>query len=318
MSQVGAIATNFHEGSRSEYLAQYIFSGFGTSVPIPHQEDAGFDIYATLTEERGRRSWPLFHYTVQVKSTSDAWMLRSTDSVRWLIRHPQPLYLCVLDKARTRFSVYHTFPRFSVWSSGIERDQLILEPGPVSGEWQTAEWLDDVENFSLGSPIIDYSIAELSDSETSAQAKLILKSWLEFETANLTRIRMGVPVPSAPFRYVTNQPANISGGSTSTWRAVSPDPAALRQSFRDLLPWLAYHFERQNDVAGMARVAVLLEYLRRSLDTGISPPVSSYMAINEALGLSNQLLERGTRQLSEAIDAQLPVIRSERKTAETD
>ena len=38
---VGAIAANLHEGSRSEYLAQYVFASFGTAVPVPHQEDTG-------------------------------------------------------------------------------------------------------------------------------------------------------------------------------------------------------------------------------------------------------------------------------------
>ena len=40
-TSVGSIAANLHEGSRSEYLAQYVFSSFGTAVPIPHQEDTG-------------------------------------------------------------------------------------------------------------------------------------------------------------------------------------------------------------------------------------------------------------------------------------
>jgi len=31
----GSIAANFHEAGRSEYLAQYIFTMFGTSVPVP-------------------------------------------------------------------------------------------------------------------------------------------------------------------------------------------------------------------------------------------------------------------------------------------
>jgi len=52
---VGSIATNLHEGSRSEYLAQYVFSSFGTAVPVPHQEDSGLDIYCTLLETDGQR-----------------------------------------------------------------------------------------------------------------------------------------------------------------------------------------------------------------------------------------------------------------------
>ena len=35
-TSVGSIAPNLHEGSRSEYLAQYVFSSFGTAVPVPH------------------------------------------------------------------------------------------------------------------------------------------------------------------------------------------------------------------------------------------------------------------------------------------
>ena len=41
----GAIAANLHEGSRSEYLAQYVFSSWGTAVAIPHQEDSGLDLF---------------------------------------------------------------------------------------------------------------------------------------------------------------------------------------------------------------------------------------------------------------------------------
>jgi hypothetical protein len=59
---VGSIATNLHEGSRSEYLAQYVFSSFGTAVPVPHQEDTGLDIYCTLLERDGPRAWPRAYY----------------------------------------------------------------------------------------------------------------------------------------------------------------------------------------------------------------------------------------------------------------
>src|SRR5947207_910151 len=98
-SSVGSIAPNLHEGSRSEYLAQYIFSGFGTAVPVPHQEDTGLDIYCTLLERVGRRAWPLAYYSVQVKSTMDRWIFDGAESVRWIIEHPLPIFLCVVNKA---------------------------------------------------------------------------------------------------------------------------------------------------------------------------------------------------------------------------
>jgi hypothetical protein len=56
-SFVGSLATNPHEGRRSEYLAQHVLSSFGTAIPIPHQEDTGLD--CTLLERIGRRSPPI-------------------------------------------------------------------------------------------------------------------------------------------------------------------------------------------------------------------------------------------------------------------
>src|SRR5437016_6085742 len=91
MTMVGALATNLHEGSRSEYLAQYIFASFGTSVPVPHQEDTGVDLYCTLTEVRGSRSWPRAYFAVQVKSSMDPWRLDGGESVRWVVEHPLAL-----------------------------------------------------------------------------------------------------------------------------------------------------------------------------------------------------------------------------------
>jgi hypothetical protein len=43
LNMTGSLAANFHEGSRSEYLAQYVFSSFGTAIPVPHQEDTGLE-----------------------------------------------------------------------------------------------------------------------------------------------------------------------------------------------------------------------------------------------------------------------------------
>ena len=111
---VGAIPANLHEGSRSEYLAQYVFASFGTVVPVPHHEDSGIDLYCTLTERLGQRAWPKAYFAVQVKSTMDPWIFNSADSVRWLIQHPLPVLLCAVDKTSARIRIYHISPRFYV------------------------------------------------------------------------------------------------------------------------------------------------------------------------------------------------------------
>ncbi len=99
---VGSIAANLHEGSRSEYLAQFVFSSFGTAIPVPHQEDSGLDIYCTLLERDGQRAWPKAYYAVQVKSDMKPWKFDGAKSVKWIIEHPLPIFLCIVEKTEAR------------------------------------------------------------------------------------------------------------------------------------------------------------------------------------------------------------------------
>jgi hypothetical protein len=80
------VAHGFHEGSRSEYLAAYVFSAFGTASAIPHQEDHGFDLYCTLTRAEEQVRFAVKPYSVQVKSDARPWVLKSPDAIRWFIR----------------------------------------------------------------------------------------------------------------------------------------------------------------------------------------------------------------------------------------
>lgn len=124
----GSIATNWHEGSRSEYLAQYVFSSLGTSTPVPHQEDNGLDLYCTLMEQVGKRSWPTAYFAVQVKSTEDPWVFESADSVRWLIEFPLPMFLCAVTKKDARLRVFQTLARFLAWSHPPLPEKMTLTP----------------------------------------------------------------------------------------------------------------------------------------------------------------------------------------------
>lgn len=67
----GVVAANPHEGSRSEILADYLFSGWGTVTPVRRQDDFGVDLYCTLTDRIGKRAVVTDYFTVQVKSTND-------------------------------------------------------------------------------------------------------------------------------------------------------------------------------------------------------------------------------------------------------
>ncbi len=108
MKSTGTIAPNFHEGTRSEYLAQYVFSGFGTSIPVPHPEDSGIDLYCTLGERIGQRLHVRNYYFVQVKSNKNDIVYEGAKSVEWLLSHNYPFIVCVIDKKNSMVEIYQT------------------------------------------------------------------------------------------------------------------------------------------------------------------------------------------------------------------
>ena len=68
-----------------------------------------------------------FPYTVQVKSGLGPLVFEG-DEVEWVVHHPLPLYLCVVNKAQARISIYHTCPRFYAWSLGTLPPRLEMAP----------------------------------------------------------------------------------------------------------------------------------------------------------------------------------------------
>ncbi len=258
ISHAGSLAANLHEGSRSEYLAQFVFSSFGTSIPVPHQEDTGLDLYCTLLERVGQRAWPRAYYSVQVKSTMDPWVFGSTESVRWLIEHPLPIFLCVVQKAEARVLVYHTSPRFAAWVLPQTPDQLVLTPG-TERRAETVGW-ETGNRFSLAAPILNFTIQEVLDTEFRATVASVLRHWIEFDVENLFRIRSGIQRFWVPADYETNST------SFTAWCGQGGNfrddilPLALKR-LKELLGLVAKHYHRKNDLQTAAIYAMTLRHL---------------------------------------------------------
>ena len=303
MNNVGALAANLHEGSRSEYLAQYIFASFGTAISVPHQEDLGIDLYCTLTERIGQLAWPRYHYTVQVKSTMSPWVFGSVDSVRWLVQHPLPLLLCVLDKSTARLRLYHTFPRFLVRITGMALPSRLELTPEDTGIGQSTQWQDGT-SFSLGAPIIDYTIQELLDDATFDNAKAVLDHWLHEETRSLMRVAMGLPVFAMPSQYETNGLAK--GGFVFQWSVLPERFGPALETLKDALPWLVEAYRTSGDLVGAARVAVLLRHMTGGQHDSHRANLDFVQHdINKALGLKPSYLYEGVDILAGLLDKAL-------------
>src|SRR5262245_24360176 len=304
MTNVGALAANLHEGSRSEYLAQYVFASFGTAISVPHQEDPGVDLYCTMTERIGPLAWPRYNYTVQVKSTMTPWQFGTTESVRWLVQHPLPLFLCVLDKLTARLRVYHTFPRFLLWAHGDLPDSLELVPED-SQRGRFTQW-EDGKRFSLSAPIVDRTITDLLDDAVFSQTRAVIEFWLRAEANNLVFFTMGVPIFTMPADYETN---TTTFKGTGFWFGAPPDGVArVRETLGKALPWLAEAYLRENNLRGMARSALLLRYLYPDYEgPGLHNALLVQPALNQALG-SDRYAFDGVDRLGEKLDELLRII----------
>jgi hypothetical protein len=188
-AQTGSQSANFHKGTRSEYLAHYVFSSFGTSVPVPHPEDTGIDLHCTLIETIGQRIWPVEYYMVQVKSTDEPWLFSSKQSVEQLYKLPSPVFFCIATKKELRLRVYSTLNRLSVLHE--MPSELHLFPGDTHKGVPRAH--DATNRISLGDPILNFTMSQIVDDRFAASAKQILRRAIR-EDANQSFLRrLGVP-----------------------------------------------------------------------------------------------------------------------------
>jgi hypothetical protein len=205
----GATAAGFHEGSRSEILADYLFSAWGTVTPVRRQSDYGLDLYCTLTEKIGQLARVREYFSVQVKSEDHAiWRFDDADSVKWLVEHPLPLFLCRVNKKAGVVRVYHTIARFQIWSLGRLPGSVELIPGDGhNGEFDPCAGLP---TCSLSAPILEISLADLTDDGRMEQLRAVFEYWVALDRDNCELVRAGLLRFRRPSSYETNKMASTT------------------------------------------------------------------------------------------------------------
>ncbi|MBZ0146780.1 MAG: DUF4365 domain-containing protein [Pseudorhodoplanes sp.] len=266
VGMVGSIAANLHEGSRSEYLAQFVFSSFGTAIPVPHQEDSGLDFYCTLLERIGQRAWPRAYYSVQVKSTMTPWVFEGAESVRWLVEHPLPIFLCVVNKSDAVIRVYHTTPRFAAWALPTHPNRLELIPG-TENKGHTVDWVSG-DTFKLEAPILSFTVQEVLDRESRVKLAEVLKFWIDYDLENLFRIRSGIHHFRVPADYETNT-TKFTAWTGQGGRFRKESLALAQDRLKELLGLVATHYFEEKDLVSAAIYAMAL---RRLSPAGWSGP----------------------------------------------
>lgn len=258
----GVVAANPHEGSRSEILADYLFSGWGTVTPVRRQDDFGIDLYCTLTDRVGQRAVVTDYFTVQVKSTNEPWRFKDAGSVRWLIEYPQPLFLAWVDKRAGVLRVYHTVPRFLAGALPPLKDRLTLIPASVDAG-TFVEWRDGFE-FSLSAPILEISVSDLLNETTMASRRQAFKQWVGLDRSNCDLSRQGLLRFRMPASYRVNCPPDQSFGEMGN---AVPD---LDHMIRGVLTaaesteCIGGQLGRRGDRKGALMAALFVDHLQRT------------------------------------------------------
>jgi hypothetical protein len=295
MSKTGATVYGFHEGTRSEYFAQCVLSAFGTSVPVPHPEDHGIDFYCTLTERTDQLIWAKASYSVQVKSEG-VWVLEGRESVDWLIKHPLPLFLGVMDKKTLTFRIYHTAPRFYPWGLGDSPDRLELTMTHET-VGQSTQWVGEYK-FSLV-PILCIEMAQLaSDSDYAQNARDVLEYWIAVENRNLARMVVDLRGWEMPDKYETN--VLPKGGRVSQWLG-RPSQELLNNGVRQVSEYLELLGRQLHDTGNYlaaVEAALLFRHLTKNFPAAFEDQLPSgglltnvAMSLNESLGKNRYVFE---------------------------
>lgn len=255
----GALARNFRSANRSEVLAHFLLSTWGTVTSVAPVDDYGIDLYCTLTENAGLRSIVTDYYSVQVKSSDAPWVFDSPDAIKWLFDYSTPLFLACVDHTKTVLSIYQTMPRFlaSYWDPGA---RLVLEPSN-DDEGKCAQWSGG-DHFSLSAPIIRVSLAELSDSDRLESLRKTFQHWVRLENYNCDLRRVGVLRFRMPDKYRTNDaPTNSGLVEQGRWRVTPRQLAPAVRTLVEVADCVGHQLFGDGDRESTLYAALLLRHL---------------------------------------------------------
>ncbi len=176
------IIRNFHEGTRSEYLAVYFLSKIGLVVPVPRQSDYfGVDFIVHLIEERQGNFIPTGKsFAVQVKSNNQP-ILYTGDQLSCLWAMGLPFFIAVVSRNGLELSIYPTLARLNFkWMIG-ENQEFSLHPRGTVDDLHAQQWEDCIvctgpEAAKLKAEDLDNPTTESNVRETFYK---VMRAWIK-------------------------------------------------------------------------------------------------------------------------------------------
>lgn len=173
----GQIARNFRSGQIAEGLAIDLFRPFMAVARVDQEEDFGIDFIGTLLRQSSRTYSAEQSCMFQVKISSAAKFHIKGIGVDWLRQLVIPYFPVVVDRQTSTAHVYtlndwHRVIHLSI----VDEYVFVLD--------------DDMKNdpgdsfFSLGDPLMSWSIGESTHPDFCTWAYSVMKPVIEIETRN--------------------------------------------------------------------------------------------------------------------------------------
>lgn len=211
MSKSGGLtARNFREGFRSENLAEYVFSAFGSAVQVTHGNDLGIDLLCNLARFEGNMIFFESTYGVQIKSSGSPFVYKGKQASKWLSKLEYPLILADVNKETSLIKIYSTWNINNYlldFHSEEENNypiQLIFNTDSCVGsklnQHDRATGL-----IPVGHPILEFEIKDLGVDIKREKYQKILSQWLDFDNENYKLRRSGIPYVFGYITWQTNE-----------------------------------------------------------------------------------------------------------------
>ena len=116
--------------------------------------------------------------------------------------------ICVADKRAARVRMYTAFNltrflmRRPAWNEAAAQSIVLVPDQPIGGEPPSADAI------GLGPPIVDFTVADLADSNHRNLLRDCIAEWVEREHENLNRRKVGLTIAIGYTEWVANQLPN--------------------------------------------------------------------------------------------------------------
>ena len=204
----GLTLRNPRQGYRAEYIAEYIFSAFGTSIIATQGNDVGIDLLCNLTAFEGHYILVKSSYGVQVKSLGYPFEYFGAHATTWLRNLEFPLLLANVDKEKSNIKIYSAWNlnRYLLAFNSDDPDQyperITFNP---SDEDELKEPNIRTGEIPIGKPILDFNLQDVGIEENWRTFYNILDEWLTMDNKNYLLRRAGISCAFGYIKWYTNK-----------------------------------------------------------------------------------------------------------------